>query len=693
MAHRLARTLLFLFLLACTPGPLPWAPAPQQHAGGYLQAAPAEARSERIVYLGGHFSPDELIGYTCNLAAGGPQALVLLDSPVGSANARELLAAYRPDRIVPVGGFPGGVDEVAHRLKVKLSEHVSWNGQPSAAFWKSLFPRAPQVVVCPSEPRRLLLQSACLAVSLHAPLFVLNEGESSLTELQALLHDWHTEQVFAVGRTGPLCEGLKHVRISKLQNEDSVFQMCVEVLHKNGPIASLVVANPDDIHEECGGTSSLAPWLAGQRRALLLLTAEHGNNVEELVQTALRDPRLHEVENVLLAGGLEAIPVKRRPNPIPEGKDPFIEMEPLTPEGDAPYTFSVGRLFSDSPALVTLQLGRQRLVQESQGPRKALVASNPGGSLPLLETFSRTTALEIRNAGYQTTTLFGKELNKDLLRRSMPQHDILLWEGHHNTLVKEWGMPDWDETLPGTFVFLQSCLALQEAKAQPLIHRGAIGIVGSSTRTFSASGGAMSLAFFDALMYDQQTVGGALRQAKNFLLAYSLLKEKRLGLGAHRLGANQRAAWSFSLWGDPTLSLPAPEQPEGRRPPVRHEVQGDTIVLRVPDKQLDRVTTSKYQVQMPANARLAGLIHRDTEGEHPLIPFVFAEVHFPKAPDGKVPHLRSKLSSFHYVFNWDERRRTGYLLVEPHSVKGQELRFQVTWDTAETQNEASSAGQ
>ena len=88
--------------------------------------------------------------------------------------------------------------------------------------------------------------------------------------------------------------------------------------------------------------------------------------------------------------------------------------------------------------------------------------------------------------------------------------------------------------LPPTFVFLQSCLSLTEPRIGSLLSRGAFGVLGSSTRTYSGSGGACSLAFFNALLYEEQAVGDALRQAKNFLLAYSLLKEKRLGKGAQR---------------------------------------------------------------------------------------------------------------------------------------------------------------
>src|SRR5205807_4390815 len=131
-----------------------------------------------------------------------------------------------------------------------------------------------------------------------------------------------------------------------------------------------------------------------------------------------------------------------------------------------------------------------------------------------------------------------------------------LWEGHYRTLLDEYGFLTWTEPLPPALVFLQSCLALNQTVTHPLWQRGALGIVGSSTRIYSATGGAFTLAFFDALLYEDQSLGGALRQAKNFLWAYSMLKDKRLGSNAKLSGANLRSAWAFTLWGDPTLKLP-----------------------------------------------------------------------------------------------------------------------------------------
>src|SRR5205823_12366604 len=66
--------------------------------------------------------------------------------------------------------------------------------------------------------------------------------------------------------------------------------------------------------------------------------------------------------------------------------------------------------------------------------------------LPLMETFSRNTARELRNGGYRTTTLFGLEVNKEDVRRLLPEHDLFLWEGHYKTLVDHYGLPSWSRS-------------------------------------------------------------------------------------------------------------------------------------------------------------------------------------------------------------------------------------------------------
>jgi hypothetical protein len=373
-------------------------------------------------------------------------------------------------------------------------------------------------------------------------------------------------------------------------------------------------------------------------------------------------------------------------------------MEPFTPTGTEPFSFSVGRLFHKDPAVIALLLARRHLLERQNGPRKALIASNPGGSLPLLEVFSRLTARELKQGGYQTTVLLGKGVSGEEVRKLLPEHDLFLWEGHHGTLINDWKFPEWNEPLPPSLVFLQSCLALKEHKVESLLRRGAVGVIGTSTRTYSASGGASSLAFFDALVHEDRTLGEALRQTKNFMLAYILLKEKRLGEEAKRTGANLRAAWAFTLWGDPTLKLPHPAPPVGGAkaeereplpPVVRHSVKGNTITLHLPRKH-DPIATDRYLVpESYSNARHGGLLKTPKGSDDPkaLIPLVFAEVPLPHAPAGKVPHLSSKLPSKDWVFNWDARRRCGYLLAVPRDKDREELRFVVHWTEKKMMND------
>src|SRR5207244_9783811 len=171
-----------------------------------------------------------------------------------------------------------------------------------------------------------------------------------------------------------------------------------------------------DARHQTGRMSSLSPWIALQRRAALLLTNDAGSDAKEVVNTALKQPRLRRAGNLILVADLQSIPPEKRPNPL-EGKDSEIEMEPSTPAGVEPFTLATGRLFHEDPGVVALMLARQRLLRSPAAARKALVASNPAGGLPLLETFSRHTTRELQNCGYETTALFGDAVSKDEVRR------------------------------------------------------------------------------------------------------------------------------------------------------------------------------------------------------------------------------------------------------------------------------------
>jgi hypothetical protein len=653
-------------------------------SGSLLGADPKQASAEKLVFLAGKLTPDALLQFTVATASR-EDAVVLLETEKTRDANKAFLDAFHGDKLIPVGPFSESITEMERRLDLRATP-LDWSRRPSPGEWRRLIPRAEAVVVCPAEPRERLLQAGCLAGTTRAPLIIWDGKAGEVADLAKLLDSWKTRRLFAIGETAKQCREFADIDLLSLETTSAVADQQLAEMSRSGPVRTLVVANPGDLGDGLGGMSTLAPWIAARKHAALLLTNAAGDNAEEVIRAAQEKKELQGADVLIFVANLKAIPMIRRPNPIPADKDPHIEMEPMTPPGLEPYTFATGRLFHEEPGVVLLMLARQRLLAERRGPLRAMLASNPGNSMPLLETFSRNTAKELRNAGYETTALFGTDISRHALRKTLSQQDIFIWEGHHNTLINDYAFPEWNDPLLPSLVFLQSCLALTEGKTHSSLMRGAIGVVGSSSRVYSASGGACSLAFFDALLYDDETLGGSLRQAKNFLIAYASLKEKRLGDQAKRGGANLRSACSFSLWGDPTLKLPRPAPPDGALPPVRHEVRGDTIVLTLPEKAHERVSThlssidKKYQTQMPPNGRLAGLVQKDVyEDGQPLVPFLFAEVNLPDAPSGKTPRLQSRIPSSHYVFCWDENRSTGYLLVEPRATDKDDLRFRIHW--------------
>jgi hypothetical protein len=647
-----------------------------------IPLAAARAQGTRTVFVGGNDLEDEqLVAFTTAVAGSSPLNVVLLDTPKASPFLKATLKGLEPDRVIPVGSFPAGPTSLEQRLGRKTAPALEWQDGHPVGLWKHLFPRAEQVVVCPAKPRGLLLQAACLAGSLDAPLYVLQDRAEDRDELGRWLGQWHTHHVLAAGGAVDLCQHLGDLRVVPLADEEAVAAAHRRHLLKAGSIKTVVVANPADLAPKQGGMSVLAPWVAVQRRAALLLTNDKGDDATALLRTALKQADFQNADALILVANLRAIPMERRINPVP-GKDTHIEMEPLTPKDYEPFTLATGRLFHEDLGILPLMLARQHLLQPERTSRQAMIVSNPGGGLPLLELFSRNTAKELQNVGYDTTTFFGRESHtKDQVRRLLPEQDVFLWEGHYRTMIDEYQLPFWTEPLRPSLVFLQSCLALNEAEAPLLLQRGAIAAVGSSTRTYSGTGGALTLAFFDAVFYGDQTLGGALRQAKNYLLAYALLKEKRLGEAARLHGASLRSAWAFTIWGDPTVRLPAPQPPADALAPVRHEVRGSSIYLSLPEMQHPKAVTNGFQAQMLPNGRLAGLLTRpDDEDERQLVPLLFAEVHLPKAPKDKTPRLRSRLPERNWEFLWDARRRSGYLLVTPREKDGKEIRFRVEWE-------------
>jgi hypothetical protein len=642
-------------------------------------ARPAQALTPRTVVLAASgVSDEQLLVLSAALAAADQPPVLLMDNLRLRVYHKLFLTAYHADQVIPVGTFPEGeVELLPGQLGAPVRPALEWDEGRPEALWKLLFPKAQDVVVCPEEPRSLLLHAACLAGSLRAPLFVYHGDQEEITDLQKRLAGWGTRRVHAVGAAVQSCRRLKNVSLLPLEDERAVAVAHQQQLLKQGPIPTVVATNPRDLRQGRPGISSFAPWIALQRRAALVLTDSKGNPTAALT-AAQENPRLKQTEYLILAGDPNGMPMERRPNPLPTHEQE-TPLEPPYPGKDRPFTWAAGRLFHREVAVVPLTLARERLLADVKGPRKALVVGNAGGVLPLLEVIVRDTAQEFRNAGYQTTTMYRQEPNYQNLHQQLPLNDIFVWEGHHLQTMASLGAGR--QPLRPSLIFLQSCVALQEANCLPLIERGAVAVVAPASYTFSASGGAFAHAYFDAMFYEGQSLGGALREAKNFLLTYAQLKEKRLGQPSKKGGANIRSAWAFTLWGDPTLKLPVPTPPKGAHQGVQAQVKGNYINISLPEEKYDKMTSTVYQAVVWPNGRLAGLMKRlKPAGTKDLLPMVYAEVRLPQGAGQGEPRLSTRLPGDRWVFLWDPRRLTGYLLARPRTRDREELRFHVQWE-------------
>ena len=650
---------------------VPGAPAPETFT---------PARRPQI-FLAGKLGEEERLTLSIASLAANDGDFLLFDSTEAAPYVKAFLQDAHAAKIRPIGGFPQGIKELAGRLGMEVETPRSWGRVDKADMWHEFFQRPGKVVLCPPTPRGQLLQAACLAGQMKAPLVVCNGTAKEAERIRQKLLDWEVKDLYVVGASGNVVKNFAGPRIHRLKDEGAVQATYLRHRLAKGKVRALVIANPADLTGQQGGMSTLAPWITVEKKGLLLLTNPKGDNVHDVVKEALKNPDVGKVEAVVLVGNREAIPMEQRDNPL-EGRDTYIEMEPLTPKDKEPFSFAVGRIFHSDPAVVALMLARPALWSPNpQSSCKALVVSNPGGGLPLLENFSRNTAQELTNAGFEVAALFAKDVKRAKVKKLLPDQSYFLWEGHYSTLVRDYGVHDWPEPLKPSLVFLQSCLALNEPIALPFLQHGAVAVIGSTARTYSATGGAFSMAYFDALAYEKQSLGGALRHAKNFTLAFAMLKEKRLGDKAKLTGANLRSAWAFTLWGDPTLQPPRPALPEAAKAIVKHHLRGNVIIITLPEVANEKVITAKYQAQIAPNARLAGLLTKtDDADEHPLVPLLFREIPLPKAPSDKTPRLRSRLPEQNYVSLWDARRTTLHLLVRPRAKDQGEIRFTVEWE-------------
>ena len=253
MTHKFARMLLFTTLAIALLASLSASPF-----AANVWAGPNPPN--QAVYVARDLSDEQLIVLGSTLAGCGKPATLLIDSPSLTPYLKAFLTDYQPDTVVPIG-----IADLEQRLGVRAAPATAWRQPQPLELWKELYPKPPIVVICPPQPRGQLLQAACLAGAMQAPLFVFHGQTGETSQLHKRLTEWGTKQVYLIGEVRNLAHTLPPMQVHKLADEDAVAVAHVRRLAKQGRIETLVIANPKDFLDNPQPMSPLAPWIALQK--------------------------------------------------------------------------------------------------------------------------------------------------------------------------------------------------------------------------------------------------------------------------------------------------------------------------------------------------------------------------------------------------------------------------------------------
>lgn len=222
-------------------------------------------------------------------------------------------------------------------------------------------------------------------------------------------------------------------------------------------------------------------------------------------------------------------------------------------------------------------------------------------------------------------------------------------------------------------ILIQSCHSLDDTILD-ILTTGAVGIVGSKTNIHSASGSAFIKSFCDGLLYRSDTIGEALRDAKNYLLCVSALKKAR---GHTQYAKVERVAHSFHLWGDPEMRLYNGLQNSQRIKAVSARfVEPDKISITIPTKRLSTSRTEKYFLRMFPGSEAAGILKRLKGKEiRRVAPIYFFRIPMPKGfePTQYAGLKKSDDTTVRAVFFVDSFKRFLYIVYFPEKEEKEQV--------------------
>lgn len=494
-----------------------------------------------------------------------------------------------------------------------LLEEAAGKPCEAAGDWLSLarrlWPAARAVVAAPENDYEWLLRAAAFAGA--AGIAFLPVDPNAPPDLEAL-REWKIDTLYATPgslRAAPGAAGFETVAIASAEELASAL---LGRLTDTVPTA-VIVANPRDRLGvfSPSSLSLLAPLLSKVHRAPLVLAGSSNPTRIERQVLGFIDRHGLAPTHVVLVGDELALASRRIPDPVraaggPEaiGGGTEVRVEIFSEiERERPQAFAVGRLVAEDASRLSVSLARQLHLVARDKPAVVFL-SNADEVFALGETISRSTVAELRNRRVPVQAYFRDQVTASVIQKALKGADFLVWEGHARdlTLEEQGGI---SATRAPRFVLLQGCYTLDRSDPYILMERGTEAIVATSAAIYSASGSAFAKAFFDSLLYDDADLGTAVRNARNYLLALTMLKRRR-GLGDWP--KTLRAALAFALWGDPFARV-AFSRGEPSVPPVSWSKPNHDLVLTIPAARLEEASVGRYRSRPVPRAMLGGLLH------------------------------------------------------------------------------------
>lgn len=376
------------------------------------------------------------------------------------------------------------------------------------------------------------------------------------------------------------------------------------------------------------GLSLLAPLLASYRHAQVIdarAPRADSREVERTLNQKVLDTGL-QPEYLAILASPGAIPFIYEPQLSFQGGEDFTRDIHLRRNQDLLFDLAEGRLFGQTVGTVSLQILSTKHFTRIEGgfKEKVLIAGRPdaeGGVVFAIDEATGRSQLAplLGGAGLSVTEMYGKDCSAARLEPHLRNSGLFIYGGHGSQeALSTHGAPLYPEFLPTRLppgvVYARACSTLYPRPARhtadggfsfdeeptpypeqigpAFVDRGSLAFVGGLTAADVLLGTAMYVVFTQALTLEGQSVGQAVRAARNHALIHlGILAQTAPATAAeYRLGL-ANAVQQQLLLGDPAFA-PFRARPVLRLPQEAESEAGRmTIGVTLPADRWKRVST------------------------------------------------------------------------------------------------------